>query len=559
VKFDSNKKYENGEVLADSHRSTSNNSKFTAHPERFRSRASRGSNNSSHLSGDGAQMGSQNDEGELSGSLLDEHSDLLADENRPLSASQASVEASLEWEERESRNALRQVAGISTELKDVTEVEYRKVRLERVVLVGVWSSAQSTFARAEESLRELAALAETSGAQVLDGFLQHRSRPDPATFIGSGKAKEIARIVGSDEADTVIVNADLPPSQRRALEDIVKVKVVDRTAVILDIFAQHATSREAKAQVELAQLQYMLPRLRGWGEALSRQAGGQAAGADGGIGSRGPGETKIEMDRRRIRTRISLLKAQIAKMAPAREIKRGARRKADIPSVAIIGYTNAGKSSLMNKLTGAGELVGNALFATLDTAVRSATTRSGRAYTYVDTVGFVRDLPMQLIEAFKSTLEESSAADVIIHLVDASVAEPIEQIEAVAKILADTQGVQDIPMILVLNKLDKVDDVARTRLYELYPDAIFISVKSGEGIDELRDRIEDLLPRPRVRVQALLPFDCGGLVEVARHRGIVQLVDWRENGVFLDALVDDELASKILNVAERDSDIMDGL
>ena len=361
--------------------------------------------------------GARSANGEDSGArrdVLSEQSEVLLDDDRR--GSGAAADSDELWEEREGRNALRHVVGLG-EMQDVTEVEYRKVRLERVVLVGVWSSAVTTQAQAEESLRELAALAETAGAEVCDGLLQHRYRPDAATYVGSGKAKEIAGIVAREEADTIIVDDDLPPSQRRALEDVTKVKVVDRTAVILDIFAQHATSREGKAQVELAQLQYMLPRLRGWGASLSRQAGGRAAGADGGIGSRGPGETKIEMDRRVIRNRIARLRKQIAQMAPTRDVKRGSRRRFGLPTVAVVGYTNAGKSSLTNRLTGSAELVENALFATLDTAVRRARAKDGRLYAYVDTVGFVRRLPTQLIEAFKSTLEEVGEADLILHVV----------------------------------------------------------------------------------------------------------------------------------------------
>ena len=390
--------------------------------------------------------------------VLAEQSEVLLDDSQR--ATGWHEDANQEREEREARNELKHVAGLG-ELQDVTEVEYRKVRLERVVLVGVWSSAVTTQAKAEESLRELAALAETAGAVVCDGLLQHRSKPDAATYVGSGKAKEIADIVAREEADTIIVDDDLPPSQRRALEDAAKVKVVDRTAVILDIFAQHATSREGKAQVELAQLEYMLPRLRGWGGSLSRQAGGRAAGADAGIGSRGPGETKIEMDRRVIRTRIARLRRQIREMAPAREVKRGSRRRFGLPTVAVVGYTNAGKSSLTNRLTGSAELVENALFATLDTAVRRAKTRDGRAYAYVDTVGFVRRLPTQLVEAFKSTLEEVAEADVILHVVDGSHPDPFSQVDAVNDVLADIEGTASIPRILVFNKADQADEATR--------------------------------------------------------------------------------------------------
>lgn len=453
-----------------------------------------------------------------------------------------------QWQERESRNALKHVAGLG-EKQDVTEVEYRKVRLERVVLVGVWSSRETTQAAAEESLRELAALAETAGAVVCDGLLQHRIKPDAATYVGSGKARELAGIVAQEDADTIVVDDDLPPSQRRALEDATKVKVVDRTAVILDIFAQHATSREGKAQVELAQLEYMLPRLRGWGGSLSRQAGGRAAGADAGIGSRGPGETKIEMDRRVIRSRIAKLRRQIAEMAPAREVKRGSRRRFGLPTVAVVGYTNAGKSSLTNRLTGSAELVENALFATLDTAVRRARAKDGRLYAYVDTVGFVRRLPTQLIEAFKSTLEEVAEADLIVHVVDGSHPDPFSQIDAVNDVLADIDGVGAIPTIVTFNKSDLMGEAVRERIEALMPDAYVVSAYSGEGVDELRAGIESMLPTPNVHVEALLPYSAGSLVSRVREYGKVLAVEYRDDGMMLRAEVDDHLAARIVEQA----------
>src|SRR3954465_10619536 len=305
--------------------------------------------------------------------------------------------------EPEARRGLRRVAGITTELEDVTEVEYRQLRLERVVLIGVWTTG--SLEEAETSLQELKALAETAGSLVLEGVVQRRDTPDAATFVGSGKAKELRDIVLATGADTVVCDGELTPGQLRQLEDIVKVKVIDRTALILDIFAQHARSREGKAQVALAQMEYMLPRLRGWGESMSRQAGGRVAGG-GGIGTRGPGETKIETDRRRIRTKMAKLRREIAGMGTARDVKRQERRRHSVPSVVIAGYTNAGKSSLLNRLTGAGVLVENALFATLDPTVRRAMTPDGRPYTLADTAGFVRPRPHPLIEAFRSTLEE---------------------------------------------------------------------------------------------------------------------------------------------------------
>ncbi|KFI58275.1 GTP-binding protein [Bifidobacterium choerinum] len=452
------------------------------------------------------------------------------------------------WRERESRNELKHVIGLG-ELEDVTEVEYRKVRLERVVLVGVWSARTGTQREAEESMRELAALAQTAGAVVCDAVLQQRSRPDPATYVGAGKAKQIADIVAVNEADTIIVDDDLPPSQRRALEDATKVKVVDRTAVILDIFAQHATSREGKAQVELAQLQYMLPRLRGWGAALSRQAGGRAAGADGGIGSRGPGETKIELDRRVIRTRIAHLRRQIAQMAPSREVKRGSRRKYGLPTIAVVGYTNAGKSSLTNRLTGSDELVENALFATLDTAVRRARAKDGRLYAYVDTVGFVRRLPTQLVEAFKSTLEEIADADLIVHVVDASHPDPFGQIDAVNEVLRTIDGVERLPVVTVFNKTDLIDDVTRERLHRLAPDAFLVSSASGDGVDALRAHVEGMLPKPNVHVEALLPYAAGSLLSRIREYGNVESVEYRDDGVMLQADVDEHLAAQVMDQA----------
>ena len=270
----------------------------------------------------------------------------------------------------EERQSLRRVAGIRTDLQDISEVEYRQLRLERVVLMGVYAYGDAIGA--ENSLAELQALAETAGCEVLEGLAQRREKPDPKTFVGSGKAKELRDAVLSTGADTVICDGELTPGQLRSLEEIVKVKVIDRTWLILDIFAQHATSREGKAQVELAQMTYMLPRLRGWGESLSRQGGGAGGSGSGGVGTRGPGETKIETDRRRIRSRKAKLAGEIRLMKTARDTKRQERSRNAVPSVAIAGYTNAGKSSLLNRLTGAGVLVEDALFATLDPTVRKA-------------------------------------------------------------------------------------------------------------------------------------------------------------------------------------------
>ena len=429
------------------------------------------------------------------------------------------------------RQALRRVIGLSTELSDISEAEYRQLRLERVILVGVWT--EGSVKDAENSMEELAALAETAGSTVFDALIQRRDKPDPATFIGSGKVSELKAIVKSTGADTVVCDGELSPSQLRNLEDKVKVKVVDRTALILDIFAQHAKSKEGKAQVELAQMSYMLPRLRGWGDSLSRQAGG--------IGGRGPGETKIEVDRRRIRDKMSKLRREIGDMKVARDTKRQERKRNSIPSVAIAGYTNAGKSSLLNRLTNAGVLVQNALFATLDPTVRRSETSDGRTYTLSDTVGFVKHLPHDLIDAFKSTLEEVSGADVIVHVVDGSHADPLGQIKAVRGVIADVGGAK-IPEIIALNKADIADPQVIAQVLIQEPDAYLISVHSGVGIEKLIRAIESSLPRPRIEIRTVLPYDRGDLVSQIHEHGEILSQEYLPEGTSLHALVDGSLA-----------------
>ncbi len=444
----------------------------------------------------------------------------------------------LELQERES---LRRVAGLSTELEDISSVEYRQLRLEKVVLIGVWGSG--TVTAAENSLRELAALAETAGAEVLDGVLQRRAFPDPATYFGKGKAQELRDLVRAVGADTVIADTELAPSQRRALEDVVGVKVVDRTAIILDIFAQHAKSREGKAQVELAQLEYLLPRLRGWGESMSRQAGGQAAGGVG-IGSRGPGETKIELDRRRINTRMAKLRREIAEMKKARDTKRSAREKSRIPQVAIAGYTNAGKSSLLNRITKAGVLVENALFATLDPTVRKHQTPDGREYTIADTVGFVRSLPHQLVEAFRSTLEEISHADLILHVVDASDPDPIGQIATVRQVISEVEA-SAVPELVVLNKADLVSEETQVRLRGMIPGVMLVSARTGLGMEELEAAIAQLLPKPDQEFFGVIPYSRGDLVSRIHLQGKVIELQYKESGTEVRAMVKPELYSEL--------------
>jgi GTP-binding protein HflX len=445
----------------------------------------------------------------------------------------------------EERHSLRRVAGLSTELEDVSEVEYRALRLERVVLMGVWT--EGTLTEAENSLRELSQLAETAGSEVLDGLIQRRGRPDSATYVGAGKAAELAEVVASSGADTVICDGELTPGQLRRLEGIVKVKVIDRTALILDIFAQHARSKEGKAQVELAQLQYLVPRLRGWGESLSRQAGGRAGGGasgGGGIGTRGPGETKIETDRRRIRTRISKLRREIAEMSVGREVQRGQRRRGEVPSVAIAGYTNAGKSSLLNRLTGAHVLVDNSLFATLDPAVRKARTPSGWPYTLTDTVGFVRHLPHQLVDAFRSTLEEVADADLVLHVVDGSDSDPRAQLAAVRDVLGQI-GARDVPELVVINKADAADLIELEGLRLAEPKSVVVSAHTGEGIDKLLAELEQLLPRKQREMTVTLPYDRGDLVSRAHREGEVLDVRHGEDGTELTARVPLGLAAEL--------------
>ncbi|GGW69734.1 GTPase HflX [Streptomyces lucensis JCM 4490] len=440
--------------------------------------------------------------------------------------------------DRSERAALRRVVGLSTELEDVTEVEYRQLRLERVVLVGVWTTG--TAQDADNSLAELAALAETAGALVLDGVIQRRDKPDAATYIGSGKAAELRDIVLETGADTVICDGELSPGQLIQLEDVVKVKVIDRTALILDIFAQHAKSREGKAQVALAQMQYMLPRLRGWGQSLSRQMGG----GRGGLATRGPGETKIETDRRRIREKMAKMRREIAEMKTGREVKRQERRRNKVPSVAIAGYTNAGKSSLLNRLTGAGVLVENALFATLDPTVRRAETPSGRLYTLADTVGFVRHLPHHLVEAFRSTMEEVGDADLILHVVDGSHPVPEEQLAAVREVIRDV-GATDVPEIVVINKADAADPLVLQRLLRVEKRSIAVSARTGRGIAELLALIDDELPRPSVEIEALVPYTHGKLVARAHTEGEVISEEHTAEGTLLKVRVHAELAADL--------------
>ena len=446
----------------------------------------------------------------------------------------------------DDRAALRRVAGLSTELADVTEVEYRQLRLERVVLVGVWTDGSA--ADADASMAELAALAETAGSEVLEGMVQRRSKPDPSTYIGSGKAQELREVVLATGADTVICDGELSPAQLNALEKAVKVKVIDRTALILDIFAQHATSREGKAQVSLAQMEYMLPRLRGWGESMSRQAGGRAGGSGGGVGLRGPGETKIETDRRRIRERMSKLRREIRDMKKIRDTQRSRRLHSDMPSIAIVGYTNAGKSSVLNALTGAGVLVQDALFATLEPTTRRGQFDDGRAFVVSDTVGFVRHLPTQLVEAFRSTLEEVIDADLLVHIVDGSDVNPLAQISAVRQVISEVFADHDsgpAQELLVVNKVDAASGLGLAKLRRALPGALFVSARSGDGIDALRRRMAELAAPSDTAVDVVIPYDRGDLVARVHADGRVQQTEHSSDGTRIRARVPVALAASL--------------
>ena len=469
-----------------------------------------------------------------------------ADEPDPDEEWPEDAELTVGMQDLAERHALRRVAGLSTELEDISEVEYRQLRLERVVLVGVWTTR--SVEDAENSMAELALLAETAGSTVLDAIYQRRNKPDPATYIGRGKVDGLREMVQATGADTVICDGELAPSQLRNLEDRLKVKVVDRTALILDIFAQHAKSAEGQAQVELAQLNYMKQRLRGWGGQLSRQAGGRVGAAGGGIGGRGPGETKIETDRRRINTKIAKLRRELAHMKGTRDTKRQERKRHEIPSVAIAGYTNAGKSSLLNRLTGAGVLVEDSLFATLDPTTRRTATADGRVYTMSDTVGFVRDLPHGLVEAFRSTLEEVADSDLILHVVDGSHPDPEGQIVAVRTVLAEI-GADKVPEIIVINKADAADPMVIARLRQREPHSVVVSAKTGEGIDAALKVVEDELPRPGVEFEALVPYARGDLLDRLHREGEIDSLEHTGEGTVVRGRATEALAGELASYA----------
>lgn len=391
----------------------------------------------------------------------------------------------------------------------------------------------------DASLEELALLAETAGAGVLETMVQRRDAPNPACYIGKGKAQELADLVSETGAGLVIFNDELSPSQLRNLDRIVGAKIVDRTALILDIFARRARSREGKLQVELAQLQYLLPRLTGLGPQLSRLGGG--------IGTRGPGETQLEVDRRTIRRRIRDLKKEIGSLRRHRSLHRQQRRRSRHPVAGLVGYTNAGKSTLLNALTGAALYTEDKLFATLDTSVRRGQLGDGRTVLFTDTVGFIRHLPEQLLAAFQATLEEIVAADILIHVVDLSHPQYDAQIEIVREHLARLDPELHRKELLVFNKIDSLSSFAEEEAYfrREYPEACFVSARQGDGLEELKEALEEVVNRSGELVRVYLPYSQGELLEQIRRFGSVSSLLYRPGYVEVEAQVDAALSRQL--------------
>ena len=401
---------------------------------------------------------------------------------------------------------------------------------EKAILVGVLCRGANTLTdTTEDSLKELQLLAETAGAEVLGIITQQREAPDKGTFVGDGKLEEIFSACQSLGANLVIFDDELTGSQLKNIEAVLEdIRVIDRTTLILDIFAQRALSGEGKLQVELAQLKYNLPRLSGGYTSLSRQGGG--------IGTKGPGETKIETDRRYIRTRINTLEKEIEKLSNHRNLIRAGRKKREIPSVAIVGYTNAGKSTLLNRLTDAGVLAENMLFATLDPTARALSMPDGREAMLIDTVGFIRKLPHHLIRAFKSTLEEAANADVLLHVIDSSSPERDNQIMVVNNLLKEL-GCEGIPVISVFNKCDLIDEEAVPRP-TLPEKSVFISAKSGEGMEKLIEIMDDTIPGKRKKMKILLPYAKGSVLNSIISSDCLLSNEYTENGILIEFMAD---------------------
>ena len=406
----------------------------------------------------------------------------------------------------------------------VTDLE---VEIQKAFLIGVLLP-DSTLEAEERSLDELELLTDTAGSDPVGRELVRRDAPDAAYFIGSGKAKELRGVTKALDIDVVVFDNELSPAQQRNLQQIFECDVVDREALILDIFAQHATSREGALQVELALLRYRLPRLRGMGKQLSQQGAG--------IGTRGPGETKLETDRRRIESKIAKLVRELKALSSTRTTQRKARRRAAMPQVALIGYTNAGKSTLLNRVTEADVLAEDRLFSTLDSTVRRADLPDGQTVLLSDTVGFVRRLPHQLVEAFRSTLDDVKDADLLLHLVDASDSDPEGQIDAVHEVIEEV-GAEGVPELIAFNKIDRADHVELGRLKRLYPDSPMISALTGEGVEDLLTVLGERLQAETVLLRLSIPYDRGDVLAAVHRLGEVLVEKHEDTATVVEARI----------------------
>lgn len=414
---------------------------------------------------------------------------------------------------------------------------------ERIIIVGVTLGGEDPE-RTEVDLNELALLVDTAGADVVGRVVQRRSAPDPATYLGKGKVGELKELSEALDVDTVVFDDDLTPAQQRNLEKLLGRTALDRTAVILDIFAQNASSVEGRAQVELAQLRYLQPRLRGKGQGLSQQAGAMSAGGGARVGSRGPGETQLETDRRRISRRIHKLEAELRAMDHARDTQHKRRSKSRAARVTIVGYTNAGKSTLLNRLSGAGVLVEDRLFATLDATTRRLQLPGGEAVLMSDTVGFVRKLPHQLVESFKSTLRVAAEADLLVHVVDGSGPDVEAHIDAVREVLGEI-GAGEVPELICFNKADRTDVQEAAKLRRSFEGSVAISALSGEGIDVLLATIGDRLRIQTIVVDLLIPFDRGDVLAEVHREGEVLTERVGDAGMELTARLDEAASAKL--------------
>lgn len=415
-----------------------------------------------------------------------------------------------------------------------TSVTDLEVVRQRALLIGLVRSSGDRI-KGAASLRELELLTDTAGSDPVESVLVRRERPDPATFIGSGKLRELVSLSKAEDIDVVVFDNDLSPAQQRNLHQAFQCDVVDRVALILDIFAQHAHTKEGMLQVELAQHRYRLPRLRGKGVELSRLGAG--------IGTRGPGETKLETDRRRILERIRKIERELSDAARSRQTRSKQRKQSGDPVVAIVGYTNAGKSTLFNKLTDAEVLVEDRLFATLDSTVRKLDLPHGHTALLSDTVGFVRDLPHEVVAAFRSTLEEIAAADLLVHIVDASDPDPDHQIVSVRAVLAEI-GADHVDEMIVFNKIDATGAVALARLRALYPDAQFLSAQTGEGIDGLLEDVVAGLRAVTIELELEIPYDRGDVLADLHSSGEVSHVEHNDAGTIITVRLPHDDASR---------------